>query len=223
MARERDSQRSKVYRAEQGFWNAHHRGNGSLESLDDIRDYVGEVMETSRIVMEYGLAITRPPITIRDGRGATRAFASGGYAMTFPKQMRKEWIVLHELAHIIHHRIQDEGDVGLSWEERPTRQAGHGYQWASIYLHLTKVMFGTKTADGLKLAFRNGKVRYNAPRKRAPLTPEARAVLVERLATAREAKAAKAAAPRRRANGTFKRKPVPVGDGLDSLRELLTF
>lgn len=93
MNRARDFQRSKLYRWED--WVATRSEEADQEAcmtLQEISLYAQQVLKHYKITKK---------IEIKDGRGTRRAYAYEYEAMGFPKVMRKNWIVLHECAHII--------------------------------------------------------------------------------------------------------------------------
>jgi putative metallohydrolase (TIGR04338 family) len=169
MTRERDSQRSKLYTAEHTI----PRGL-ELREMDAIIGYLERVMAHQWYRRHYG-AIDR--YELQDGRG--RSSAAGGLAwrstarMTFPTWSRCERILLHELAHAITRKLH-----GFEC-------AAHGWQFAAVFLDLVRHFMGAEVGEQLRLAFRENRVRYAAPRKGRPMTPEQRSQAVERLAAAR--------------------------------------
>ena len=80
----------------------------------------------------------------------------------------------HELSHLL----------------QPSGSAAHGWQFCSIELRLVRHFLGKEAYDKLKAEFKAGRVRFTKPRAKRELTPEQRAVLGERMAVARAAKAA---------------------------------
>jgi putative metallohydrolase (TIGR04338 family) len=173
--RERDSQRSKVYRAES---DAATRG-GSFETIPEIEAYLERVFSHEWFKRHHPHALR---FLVKDGRG--RRKACGGaqglcVVMSMPKWFRTEDVVLHELAH---------GLVELKWG-RGT--AWHGWEFCKTLLELVRHYIDAESADNLRLSFKEHRVRYCKPKRGRKLTPEQREVAISRLVSAREAKAAK--------------------------------
>lgn len=170
--RERDTQRARVYKSDAALVAIAK----PLPQISDMTRYVKRIAHMKRVSDAFpGARLDTWFPKIGDGRGRRSACGwSGG--MSMPVASRNEAIVIHELAHVICQRLYD-------W-----KVAGHGWQFCSIYLQLTLYAMGREAHDTLKRAFKANRVRYTAPRKRAPLSPERRAELAERLATFRRAK-----------------------------------
>ena len=87
-----------------------------------------------------------------------------------PRWARKEWVILHELAHVIH------------WRQHGGRyEAGHGWQFCDIYLQLIRYQLGPDAHAALRDAFKANRVKYTKPRKRRQLTEAQRQELRERM------------------------------------------
>lgn len=181
--KERDSQRSKLYTAEK---EALEQFATPLPTVDDIQAYILKQSARTTLQTRYGRAmeVANWPIMIGDGRRTRRALAYGTNKMTFPRWARKDWVVLHEWAHIIHNRLAARGsllksNVGARTEEL-RGGAAHGWQYAAIYLDLVRFCMGKETHDKLRAAFKEHRVRFKAKSTRVA-TPE----MIERLAQAR--------------------------------------
>ena len=122
------------------------------------------------------------PVTVSDGRRRRRACAYGTREIGMPRATRTQWVVLHELAHVVCARVES----GMRYDERTP---GHGWRFAEIYLYLVKTHLGQDRHDALKAAFKKHHVRFRRPVRRI-MTPEQRAACRARLALARAAKAA---------------------------------
>jgi putative metallohydrolase (TIGR04338 family) len=91
-----DSQRSRVYRAEHAVWET---GAIRFDSMEEVRAYVRRVEPSVGFYDHRG---TYTPVTVGDGRGASSARAClVGVRIEVPTSLRHEWVVLHELAHLI--------------------------------------------------------------------------------------------------------------------------
>jgi hypothetical protein len=182
--KERDSQRSKLYTAEK---EALEQFATPLPKVEDIQAYILKQSARTTLQTRYGRAreVANWPIMIGDGRRTRRALAYGTNKMTFPRWARKDWVVLHEWAHIIHNRLDARGsllksNVGTRTEELQGG-ASHGWQYAAIYLDLVRFCMGKEAYEALKAAFKTHKVRYK-PKRSVVVTEE----MLGRLKAARE-------------------------------------
>jgi len=168
MNRERDTQRSKLYKAESVV---HGR---DLVGVADMQRYVDELVKRAWFKRRW------PDVTdiqVRDGRGRRRAGASpANRYITMPKWARYEEVVLHEVAHIV---------TDVQYGMRP---AFHGWQFASNLIELVRYSMGKPEADMMKGSFRSSGVRFAKPKKRVPLTDEQKVAATQRLAAARAAR-----------------------------------
>jgi putative metallohydrolase (TIGR04338 family) len=171
MTRPRDSQRQRVYNAERALLPL----AAPLREVRDVERYIKKNMARKAILRRYPRASLS--VNVRDGRGTRSALAYGTHTISLPLWARNEAIALHEMAHIVTNR-------------HFRGQAGHGWEFCAVMLDLVRFCMGTEAHATLLASYKAHKVRYRAPRKRAPLTPEQRAALAQRLATARAAKAA---------------------------------
>lgn len=171
---ERDTQRSRLYRAERQAFDTQPEASTRLETTADIERYLRYVVSLKRVTDSWP-DLTRH-VAVHDGRGRRRAGGCASY-ITMPKWSRVKWIVLHELSHVIHQR------------QVSTRQfAFHGWQYAEIYLRLVMLVLGREAHDALKASFKANRVRFTKPKTRTPLSPERKAQLAAQLAKAREVK-----------------------------------
>lgn len=159
----RDSQRSKLYKAERNVWWFHGAG-AEEKSLGEIKDLVKEIL-TSRWYGNYWQNLPecdveasrnkRGPIEhihVLDGRGRRRA--RGGRplgalrgSIALPRWARNRWIMLHEIAHVFQ-----------------TEEPSHGRQFARIYLDLVKRWISPGASKLLRDSYRTHKVKYMAKR-----------------------------------------------------------
>lgn len=108
MAKDRDTQRSKVY-----AWERELFGNAFCEqlSLDECKALAAEM---------YGKRVV-----VRDGRGTRRALAYTDRRLPtigLPKWARNPYVVAHEVAHLI--------------ASREGYDSGHGGRFVGIYIDL---------------------------------------------------------------------------------------
>lgn len=168
----RDSQRSKVYKADKSL----DQFSTKYDNLIACTHLVKRVWRMQRFKSAFPEAARlSPPSVIH--RCLYRRTAWGGFwAINLPEWARTTGIVVHELAHTICAR-----------QYRHEGHPAHGWQFCEIYLKLTLYVMGREAHDALKAAFKENRVKYRPPRKRQ-ITPEQRAVLVERMTAARLAK-----------------------------------
>lgn len=170
-----DSQKKRVYAAE----------NVALDNEDapipmerwttvaEMQRYVDRLLASAWWRRRWP-SITR--ITINDGAGYRSATAYGIKGkIEMPRWARKEWVMLHEIAHVV---------VDRTIGQRAA--AGHGREFCQVYLELVGHMMGDDARKALKAEFQEKKVKHTRPRK--PLSAEQRAAAAERLAKARAAR-----------------------------------
>ncbi len=160
---ERDSQRSKLYKAD----NVLKPLAKPLPDVQDVEKFADRLWKMKRLMNKYPRAAMKNRPTVKDGRGCRNALG-GAWSITIPMWARRTDVVCHELAHTI--TIREFG-----WNT-----AGHGWRFCSVYLDVVKWMMGKEAHDALKASFKKDKVRFTKPTKRA-LSIEHRAVLSERM------------------------------------------
>lgn len=151
MSRRTDSQRGKVYAAEQ---SVESKWAHELDVLDGTtaaaQAYVDAVLRTRF----WKAAVRRPgPVSVEAMRGR-RGWAHGTQRIRLgtterrgtPASIRSPLIILHELAH-----IATPGDVG------------HGQQFAAMELRLVRRFLGDEVAADLRAAFTERGVRWRKP------------------------------------------------------------
>jgi putative metallohydrolase (TIGR04338 family) len=149
----RDSQRGRVYAAERHIeWEDDGRvGDGSLQAAEE---FVGRITRSNwwrKRAQPYQFHIT-----VKDGRGNRKASA-GPASITLPRWARKEWVVLHELAHC------------LSWDEcRRNGEGGHGRTFVRTYLALVDRFLGKDTGRVMREVFREHRVKWSQLKKSKP-------------------------------------------------------
>jgi putative metallohydrolase (TIGR04338 family) len=145
----RDTQRSKLYKAEDAVFLAHRPNtrppSPDFRSVDECQKFVNKVMR-SKLWKELApddfwtyATVGWPWITVTDGRGRSRAAAVvSHYEIALPRWSRNRWTILHELAHFA---------VDLE------TQAPHGPQFASAYVRLVERFIGPVEAFCLERSF----------------------------------------------------------------------
>lgn len=169
-SKERDSQRSKLYKAEGVLIPVTER----LSSIEHIEKYVKYIWSLKRVQTAFPKAMRWNTPRVNDGRGRGSA-AADTHAIYLPKYFRDTATVLHELAHVITRR------------EYGTKIAGHGWQYCGVYLQLVLYVFGRGAHDILKASMKTHRVRFSEPIKRV-ITEERREQLRAILVEARAAK-----------------------------------
>ena len=174
--RERDTQRSKVYRAE----SAADISGKRYETIPEIEAYLNRVFLHEWFKRHHPRA---RGFVVKDGRGRSKACGGAlgwrSVKMSLPKWSRCEGVILHELAHGL---TEIEWGRGTAW---------HGWEFCKTFLELVKHYQGKEAGERLRLSFKEHRVRYCKPKVGRKLTPEQYEVACSRLAAAREAKAAK--------------------------------
>lgn len=172
MPKERDSQRSKLYKAEKVLAQYSQR----VETVPEMQAFLQKVLARKPIQDRYWLQI-RKVIVVKDGRRCSNALGGVNW-IKMPRWSRTQYIVLHEAAHSITQR------------KYGTNVAGHGWQYAEVYLDLVRFGLGAEAGAALKASFKAGKVRFSEPRAKRPATPEQLARLAAMREAARAAKEA---------------------------------
>ena len=118
-------------------------------------------------------------LRVADGRGCKRATASyrDGETITLPRWARIEYVMLHELSHLVVH-----------YEFKRREVAGHGWQFCMVYLKLVKNVMGPEAHDKLKESFKEFRVKYTKPRAKRQYTDEEREAMRARMAAVRAAR-----------------------------------
>jgi len=137
--RPRDSQRSRLYRAENELDRGQH-----FPTIHALRAHVDYI--TGHEWWRYYF----PKITavaVKDGRGRRRAAAHVSLdapAIMMPRWSRSELVTLHELAHIV----------------TPATAPAHGPRFARLYLCLVDAYMGRKAGQDLLRAYAKHRIEY---------------------------------------------------------------
>jgi putative metallohydrolase (TIGR04338 family) len=151
VAHPRDTQRSRVYRAESRL------ASSPLPGLDACARFAGRVVGTLWWTQRFPDRDLGALPRFRPGNGARRAFfreECDDPSITLPRRYRTKGVVLHELTHWA---------LGLGDGLAP-----HGETFARVLLDLTTEFAGTDAAAALRDAFRAERVRIAAPACAAP-------------------------------------------------------
>jgi putative metallohydrolase (TIGR04338 family) len=142
MSRLRDSQRSRVYKAEATL---HLAAGRRFETLPLCQAYADHVLQQAH---SAGI-LPFKRITVLAGWGGRRAGARPALSeITLPRWSRSEAVILHELAHIINGRLMNG-----------TPYAHHGEEYVARFVRLVHLMKGPDVARDLIRSFREHKVR----------------------------------------------------------------
>lgn len=167
----RDSQRSKVYIAERaaGLQLPSSTKRDWAMSIEECQQYVNKMLNSAYFKRKYWKHSTLE-IRVLEGRNGGRATRQGfGQSVIFlGVWARQEFVIIHEVAHHV---------AGLSH--------GHDWRFCEVELDLVRHFMGKEAHDKLKASFKEHKVKFRQPRPKRQLTPEQKAVLVERAAKAR--------------------------------------
>lgn len=173
--RQRDSQKSKLYAAEQVLRTSEHCLGLTPEEVVKL---VRKIEQSPYTIKKYGPRNRR---IILDGN--SRSWARGGYAYVdlSAQFARRTDVVIHEIAH------------GYA--------PGHGHDWhfCEVYLDLVRHFMGKYSADTLKASFKRHKVKFTQPRQRTGLRTPAQIAAAE----AGRLRLAEARAKRQGASGRF--------------------
>lgn len=159
MTRPRDSQRSKLYRAES---TPPAMQGGEMPTVPEVQAFVDKVMGSAWAAKRWP-RMSKRQVLVKDGRGRRRACGSFSY-IKLPCWTRTKRVILHELAHSITLRLH-----------RST-VAAHGREYAGVLVALVGRWMGEETARQLKAAFRKARVKYlpkQTGRKPSPAAIEA--------------------------------------------------
>jgi|SRR5690606_30910499 len=159
---ERDSQRSKVYKAESVLKFGPALGQVGIVAL------VRKVESSPYVIKNFGAQVHKVEVKRAD---ATWSHAYRTGKMRFSPQAN-EYIVIHELAH-----TYSRNDNG-----------GHGWLFCAVLLDLVRHFMGQEAHDKLKASFKAHGVKFTVPRAKRQMSPEARAAASERMAAARAAR-----------------------------------
>lgn len=187
MERQRDSQRSKVYASERIAWAKYEdkRAQAKFDGVQDAQKYVDRIMASKWFQTNYP---DLKRITVHLYAGQSMSYCRMWTRNAADIHLAEGWgftakVLVHELAHAL-----SKSKFGMDI-------AGHGREFAKVYIRLTRRQFGAEAAIALRESFKEGKVKKTVARKpRKPMTEEQREAARARLAAARAARTAKVAA-----------------------------
>lgn len=147
----RDSQRQRVYDAEQLAWfNAAARcempaewhTTGELPDVATAQAYIDAALANETIRKTFGRSACAKVEVYYGGQGASGDFYGG--RIRLGTQTRSNAVALHELAHVI---------TGRYYRDNLKKLEAHGPQFCAVYLLLVRVIMGDKPANDLRAAF----------------------------------------------------------------------
>lgn len=140
----RDSQRSRVWRAENEV------GHSPLPGLPACAAFVDRVVGSLWWAARFpGHTLANTP-RLRPGNGARSAFyrEEDEPTITLPRRFRTKSVVLHELVH---------------WALNDAHVADHGPTFARVMLDATAEFCGSERADTLAVVYARHRVHVGAP------------------------------------------------------------
>lgn len=183
----RDSQKQRVYSAEQKFLRPYV--DDYLGDVAQCQLFINQVMRRKYIAKHYPTGLGWPirvvgiPSKHRWAHaycGASRIEVGTGDAASWS---RTKSVMLHELAHI------------LAFRKYLDHSGSHNWQFAAVFLDLVRNVMGKEAAARLKAGYKVHRVRCTEPRKRT-MTPAQKDAAAARLENARAKREAKLAPKR---------------------------
>lgn len=148
----RDTQRDKLYAVERTLPD--FLGH-PLATEVELHAYVARVM-ASRWWRDRSRAAVIVHVSNRTRQRATCAAGTVRFVLTFPRWSWRKAIVLHELAHqLVRHHERATG----------VRCAGHGREFARLYLEMLRRFLGRAVYLEFRDAFRANGIKYAKGRK----------------------------------------------------------
>lgn len=140
VAKERDSQRKRVYQSETAYEEQHGSGN-VFKTIEECQAFADQVTESEYWKTHFPYI---RKVFVRRARGKT-AHAIFNYGLIMlPKHFYNELTILHELAH---HLV-------------PVPHADHGPLWCAVYIDLVREFLGDQKAKQLSECFAESRVKY---------------------------------------------------------------
>ena len=134
--RPRDSQRARLYRAEDEVSPGRR-----LPTVEILQTHIDELVTSDWFAGRWG----RRSFEVRPGYGHRRATADRNGVLQMPRWSRTELVLLHEVAHCL----------------TPERYAAHGPEYAGVFLSLVRRRLSPAAAQALEDAFARHRVRWN--------------------------------------------------------------
>lgn len=135
MARPRDTQRAKLYRAERAVPHP-----AEFKTMDQCQAFIDQVLRSRWVATRWRKTLVALP-----GKGYSRAVAYPDRGtIQLPLWSRSKLVICHEIAHHL----------------TPSTYAWHGPEYAGVYLMLVKHVIGDEAYDALRASFKANHVRY---------------------------------------------------------------
>lgn len=165
MTRPRDNQRQRLYNAEREAFGSDSEwskivGNGTIAAC---QAWVDALCAERWFQSRWGQK--QIPVRLKCSGSATAEY---NRHISLPPSYRIPWVILHEVAHVLCH----------------SRYAGHGPEYAAIYLTLVEHHLGTAPASNLRTMFRQHRVSYRAGLENVP-KPGSRPVVTKKVVAER--------------------------------------
>jgi putative metallohydrolase (TIGR04338 family) len=172
-SRARDSQRKRLYEAEDAASKRYHGGRTPCMSMTEVQVALDQITMSRWFRRRWRI---NSPFVIKDGRGTSHAFARGTTEINLPRWARErgQWVLLHEVTHTL---VSD----AYAW---------HGPEFAKTYLALVGQFIGASAAQMLREEYARHRVCYRTGN--ADLAPR---WVVATQAQVRERHAARAVRP----------------------------
>lgn len=209
MAHKRDSQKQRVYDAEQVIRGLLDTPIGTHDMTAEERralaqKFINKVCKRKYVVRKYGSSVIEngrttgeriphiPSVRLGANNKRRTATAWGSHTIELPPSKAGRWafcysVLIHELAH------------NFERKQNGYKYAGHDWPFAAIYLDLVRNVMGREAYLALKRSFREHKVRTK-PKGKRNLSPEQREAARQRMAKARAVREEKQALRAKLAN-----------------------
>lgn len=155
MARTRDNQRSKLYKAErEAFEGKYPCDETPGYSVAECQEIVDKITHSRWWAGRYDGKLD---VKIHAGKGFRRAVAyPWGPDIYLPLWARKEWVICHELAHVGLYRKEV---YRFLYEDH---SASHGPEFAKEYIAVVRRFIGAEEARALKAVFKKNRIKARA-------------------------------------------------------------
>jgi putative metallohydrolase (TIGR04338 family) len=142
----RDTQKSRVYDAEDlAQINLNGKCRGQTIANADLQAFVDKVLTKATVRRRWPSHGRPGGITARLKRGGSAYGKAGVREIMLPLFARNEWVILHEIAHVLHNHPHDE--------------APHGPEFVRIEMFLIEQALGKDAAQAFKAACKEKRVR----------------------------------------------------------------
>jgi hypothetical protein len=182
-----DRQQTEVYDAETKIWWSKHYGSETYETLEECWVYVNGVMNKAWFKKRFPATyenLAHPkntkPTKVNGGRvwvSDKSGYKMGGLYLTptnyggsaglremsLSKYARQQWIMLHELAHMVNANENRMSGYVSGANGNYKYNQSHGWQFCHIYLTLVAHTFGMEAKKELRQNFKDRNVKYNRP------------------------------------------------------------